>query len=444
MPYPPRKPLNDAMSKVYESLINKEKSLAVIGLGYVGLPIALAFARHFRVLGYDLNTERVAMMRRGEDPSRELDAAAFEGCDIHFTDQAADLREAHFFVVAVPTDIDEHKTPDLRPLQSASRIIGGVLKKGDYVVYESTVYPGCTEEDCLPVLEKISGLQLHTDFKLGYSPERISPGDKSKPLSRIVKIVSGSDAEALEEIARVYETIIEAGIYRAPGIKVAEAAKVIENTQRDLNISLMNELAIIFDRMGIDTHEVIRAASTKWNFQKFYPGLVGGHCIGVDPYYLLHKSLELGYEPQVILSGRRVNDGMPAWIAKRLVQLLIQKGKNPRDARVLVLGITFKENVADIRNSKVAALVRELEEYSVNVQVVDPHADPLEVEAEYDLQLKPQIEGGCDAVIVAVAHREFYAYDTAFFKSIMREKPILMDLKALYEITDPEMEYWRL
>jgi UDP-N-acetyl-D-galactosamine dehydrogenase len=436
--------LNIAMSKVYESLIKKEKSIAVIGLGYVGLPVALAFARHFRVIGFDLHAERIAMMRRGEDPSRELGPEHFEGCDIHFTHQPDDLHRAHFFVVAVPTDIDEHKIPDLRPLKLASQLIGAALKKGDYVVYESTVYPGCTEEDCLPVLEQQSGLQRNTDFKLGYSPERISPGDKNKPLSQIVKIVSGSDAEALEEIAQVYEQIIQAGVYRAPAIKVAEAAKVIENTQRDLNISLMNELAMIFDRMGIDTQEVIKAAGTKWNFQKFYPGLVGGHCIGVDPYYLLHKSIELGYEPQVILSGRRVNDGMPAWIAKRLVQLLIQRGKNPRTSRVLVLGITFKENVSDIRNSKVAALVQELQDYSVNVQVVDPHADPEEVKAEYGLSVQNEVESAYDAVVVAVAHREFYAYDGAFFKTILREKPVLMDLKALYEINDPEIEYWRL
>jgi len=429
---------------IYNSLVSKEKTLAVIGLGYVGLPIALEFARHFRVVGFDVNAERVAMMQRGEDPSRELSSQDFKGRDILFTDQLEDLAKAHFFVVAVPTDIDEHKVPNLTPLKKASISIGGILKKGDYVVYESTVYPGCTEEDCLPILEERSGLKMGEDFKLGYSPERINPGDKTKPLTQILKIVSGSDAESLEEIAKVYGHIITAGIYKASSIKVAEAAKVIENTQRDLNISLMNELAIIFDRMGIDTQEVIKAAGTKWNFLKFYPGLVGGHCIGVDPYYLLHKSVELGYEPQVILSGRRVNDGMPAWVAKKLVQLLIKKDKSPHHAKVLVLGITFKENVADIRNSKVATLVRELQDFFVNVHIVDPFASPNEVAHEYKLTLGDKISDGYDAVVVAVAHDEYRAYDSAFFKSIMGKNPILVDLKALYEGIDEGIEYWRL
>lgn len=429
---------------MYNALTRKEKTLAVVGLGYVGLPIALEFARHFRVIGFDINTARVDMMRRGEDPSREMAPEVFQNTDIHFTTDPEDLKQAHFFVVAVPTDIDEHKVPDLTPLKKASVSVGKALKPGDYVVYESTVYPGCTEEDCLPILEQHAGLQMGRDFKLGYSPERIVPGDKTKPLTQILKIVSGSDAEALEEIASVYGHIIQAGVYKAPTIKVAEAAKVIENTQRDLNISLMNELAIIFDRMGIDTQEVIKAAGTKWNFLKFYPGLVGGHCIGVDPYYLLHKSVELGYEPQVILSGRRINDGMPAWIAKKLIQLLIQQDKNPGQAKVLILGITFKEDVSDIRNSKVAALVHELQDYSVNVHLADPHASPNEVAHEYKLTLADKISNDYDAVVVAVAHREYKAYDQAFFKSITKERPILMDLKGLYENTDEEIRYWRL
>jgi len=429
---------------MYQSLIKKEKTLAVIGLGYVGLPIALEFARYFRVVGFDVDAARVAMMQRGEDPSREMGPEAFKDRDILFTDQLEELAKAHFFVVSVPTDIDEHKVPNLSPLKNASASIGGILKKGDYVVYESTVYPGCTEEDCLPILEELSGLKMGEDFKLGYSPERISPGDKTKPLTKIVKIVSGCDAESLEEIAKVYGHIITAGIYKASSIKVAEAAKVIENTQRDLNISLMNELAIIFDRMGIDTQEVIKAAGTKWNFLKFYPGLVGGHCIGVDPYYLLHKSVELGYEPQVILSGRRVNDGMPAWVAKKLVQLLIKKDKSPHQAKVLVLGITFKENVADIRNSKVATLVQELQDFSVNVHIVDPYASPTEVAQEYKLTLADKISTGYDAVVVAVAHDEYRTYDSLFFKSIMGKNPILVDLKALYEDVDEGIEYWRL
>jgi UDP-N-acetyl-D-galactosamine dehydrogenase len=429
---------------MYPSLLRKEKTLAVIGLGYVGLPIALEFARDFRVIGYDIDAVRIAMMQRGEDPSRELGPEEFTGRDIHFSSQLEDLAQAHFFIVAVPTDIDEHKVPNLNPLKKASTDIGSVLKKGDYVVYESTVYPGCTEEDCLPILEKLSGLKMGPDFKLGYSPERINPGDKTKPLTQILKIVSGSDAEALEEIAKIYRHIIEAGIYCASTIKVAEAAKVIENTQRDLNISLMNELAMIFDLMGIDTQEVIKAAGTKWNFLKFYPGLVGGHCIGVDPYYLLHKSVELGYEPQVILSGRRVNDGMPAWVAKKAVQLLLKKGKSPHLAKVLILGITFKENVSDIRNSKVAAMVNELQDFSINVQIADCHANPNEVAKEYNLRLSDNISTGYDAVVVAIGHDEYRKYDSAFFKSIMGENPILMDLKALYEDVEEGIEYWRL
>lgn len=429
---------------MYEQLQKKEKTLAVIGLGYVGLPLALEFARHFKVVGFDINSQRIELMRQSIDPSRELPPEAFEGTDILFTHDPTALEHAHFFVVTVPTDIDEHKTPDLGPLQKASATIGKALKKGDYVVYESTVYPGCTEEDCLPILEAHSGLKIGTDFKLGYSPERISPGDKARTLTKILKIVSGCDAESLEAITKVYTHIIEPGVYQAPSIKVAEAAKVIENTQRDLNISLMNELAIIFDRMGIDTQEVIKAAGTKWNFLKFYPGLVGGHCIGVDPYYLLHKSITLGYEPQVILSGRRINDGMPAWIAKRLVQLLIQRDKNPRSAKVLVMGITFKENVADIRNSKVAALVHELQDYSINVHLCDPHASPNEVAHEYKLTLVDHISSDYDAVVVAVAHDDFKGHDTAYFKSIMTTNPILMDLKSMYENTDPDLCYWRL
>lgn len=426
------------------ALRRKEKSIAIIGLGYVGLPIALEFARHFRVIGFDINEARVAMMRAGQDPSRELPPEAFEGCDILFTTDPEALRKAHFFIVAVPTDIDDRKTPDLGPLKSASASVASALKPGDYVVYESTVYPGCTEEDCLPILESLSGLQLGRDFKLGYSPERIVPGDKSRPLTEILKIVSGNDAESLDQIAGVYESIIRAGVYRAPSIKVAEAAKVIENTQRDLNISLMNELAMIFDRMGIDTQEVIKAAGTKWNFLRFYPGLVGGHCIGVDPYYLLHKSMQLGYEPQVILSGRRINDGMPAWIAKKLVRLLIQKGKNPSETKVLVMGVTFKENVADIRNSKVAALVYELQDYSINVHVCDPFADPQEVEREYQLQLVDVPSDDYDAVVVAVAHEAYRALDCVYFKRMMKPDPILMDLKGIYDIKDPEIDVWRL
>ncbi|MEL7222971.1 MAG: nucleotide sugar dehydrogenase, partial [Bacteroidota bacterium] len=346
---------------MFEALKNKEKSIAVIGLGYVGLPLALELAKQFRVIGFDINEARIAMMRSGHDPSEELEPEAFLDKDITYTTSIEDLKAASFYIVAVPTPVDEHRVPDMTALQKSSESVGKVLDKGDYVVYESTVYPGATEEDCLPILEEFSQLSFaNDDFKLGYSPERINPGDKERTIDKILKIVSGSDAEALEEIAKVYGAVITAGIYKASSIKVAEAAKVIENTQRDINISFMNELSIIFDRMNIDTQEVLAAAGTKWNFLRFSPGLVGGHCISVDPYYLLHKSKELGYDPQVILSGRRVNDAMPSFVAKKLVQLLIQKGKSLKNCKVLIQGVTFKEDVADIRNSKVIDLARAL------------------------------------------------------------------------------------
>ena len=431
---------------MYDQLKNKKKTLAVIGLGYVGLPIALEFARKFRVIGFDINEDRIATMQAGQDPSHELSPEAFEGADIHFTADTGKLKEASFFVIAVPTDVDAHKVPDLNPLKKASATVGKALSKGDYVVYESTVYPGCTEEDCMPILEEGSGLRGYQDFKIGYSPERISPGDKTRTVVDILKIVSGCDEEATENIAKVYGAVIKAGIYKAASIKVAEAAKVIENTQRDLNISLVNELAIIFDRMDIDTKEVLAAAGTKWNFQPYSPGLVGGHCIGVDPYYLLHKSKQLGYDPQVILSGRRVNDGMPAFVAKRLVQLLTQTGKNLTTCKVLVLGITFKENVADIRNSKVVDVVQELMDYSIHVHIHDPHASPNEVAHAYRLTLQDEISTGYDAVVLAVAHQEFQKYDPAFFIEIMKENPILLDIKGIYDPKeiDPKLTYWRL
>jgi len=430
---------------MYEELLQKQKQIAVVGLGYVGLPIALEFARHFRVIGFDINADRIAMMQQGEDPSRELEPAMFCDKDILFTANSDDLKQANFFVVAVPTPVDDYKVPNLKPLQRASEMIGKALKPGDYVIYESTVYPGCTEDDCLPFLEEHSGLALGRDFKIGYSPERISPGDKKRTLTTIKKVVSGSDAEALEQIAAVYGSIIKAGVYKAPSIKVAEAAKVIENTQRDLNISLMNELAIIFDKMGIDTQEVIKAAGTKWNFLKFTPGLVGGHCIGIDPYYLLYKARQLGYDPQVINSGRRINDGMPAYIATKLLQMLLKKDKNPRQTKVLVMGLTFKENIADIRNSKVAELVRELMKYSINVHLVDPHASPNEVAREYNLTLMDGPSNKYDAVIVAVCHDEYKALDISHFKELMNGQPILLDLKGMYAVREEDgVEYWRL
>ncbi len=430
---------------MHQDLLEKKKKISVIGLGYVGLPLALVFAKKFSVIGFDINEQRVEMMKQKIDPSRELESEVFEGTDIEFTANPDDLKKAHFHVIAVPTPIDEHKNPDLKPVLSASHTVGKALKKGDYVIFESTVYPGCTEEDCLPILEELSGLKLGKDFKLGYSPERINPGDKEHTVEKILKVVSGNDNEALEEIAKTYGEVIQAGVYKASTIKVAEAAKVIENTQRDLNIAFMNELSLIFDKMGIDTKAVLEAAGTKWNFLKFQPGLVGGHCIGVDPYYLLHKAKELGFNPQLITSGRRVNDDMPAFIAKRLVQMLIQRGKNPSQTKVLVMGITFKENVADIRNSKVADLVRELMDYSIHVHVTDPHASPNEVAHEYRLTLVDNISNDYDAIIVAVNHTNYKALTLDYFKSIMNGTPILVDLKGIYDQPqDGEVTYWRL
>lgn len=416
---------------IYNDLLSKKKALSVTGLGYVGLPLALEFARHFKVIGFDVNADRVALMKKGIDPSKELGPEAFEGCDIHFTSNPDDVGQASFHIIGVPTDIDAHKVPDLNPLIKASGSVGRVLKPGDYVVYESTVYPGCTEEDCVPVLERESGLRRGVDFKFGYSPERIVPGDKVRTLTSILKIVSGNDAEALEEISKVYGEIIDAGLHKASSVKVAEAAKVIENTQRDINISLMNELAIIFDRMDIDTREVIEAAGTKWNFHQYYPGLVGGHCISVDPFYLMHKSRKLGYEPQVIAAGRRVNDYMPHFIVKKVVQALIESGKNPGECSVLVMGITFKEDVADIRNSKVVELVQELTDYSIKVDVIDPHASAEEVKNNYDIDLKEAPEGKYDAVVIAVGHKAFNTFLEEGKSEHVNEDTIVYDIKGV-------------
>ncbi len=431
---------------IYQELVDKKKLMSVTGLGYVGLPLALEFARHFKVIGFDINAERVEQMRNGIDPSNELDSSAFEGTDIEFTTDSEALRRAHFHVVGVPTDIDEHKVPDLIPLHMASASVGRALKKGDYVVYESTVYPGCTEEECVPIMEDASGLTCVTDFKLGYSPERIVPGDHVRTLTKILKIVSGCDHESLKEIAQVYGHIIEAGIHEASSIKVAEAAKVIENTQRDINISLMNELSIIFNSMNIDTREVLDAAGTKWNFHKYYPGLVGGHCISVDPFYLLYKAKELGYDPQVIAAGRRVNDYMPHFIAKRLVKKLIEFDKHPGECKVLVMGITFKENVSDIRNSKVVDLVKELESYSIQVHVIDPFADPEEIKHTYGLSVskEPGIDS-YDAVILAVGHDSYKSRSANDLMQLMDGQPILFDLKGVIPKMDNlALVHWRL
>ena len=430
---------------IYQQLVQKEQKIAIIGLGYVGLPIALAFARKTTVIGFDINAERVALMNQQIDPSQELEKEAFEGCDIIFTASIEDLKAASFYIVAVPTPIDDSKSPNLNPLLSATKTVAIVLKKGDYVVFESTVYPGCTEEDCLPVLEELSGLKMGVDFKVGYSPERINPGDKERTIDKIVKVVSGNDAESLDNIAKVYELIIDAGVHRATSIKVAEAAKIIENTQRDLNIALMNELSIIFDKMDIPTNDVLEAAGTKWNFLKFYPGLVGGHCIGVDPYYLTYKAKKTGYNPQVILSGRRINDNMSKHVATRVVQNLLKQGKTIQDSKILVMGVTFKENVSDIRNSKVADMVQEFKNFSLHVDVVDPYASSQEVLHEYGFELVDKTKHQYDAIVVAVAHDSFKEKDADFFKNYSNGTPFVVDLKNLYSDKDLEgFNSWRL
>ncbi len=429
---------------IYQKLLKKESKLSLIGLGYVGLPIALEFAKKISVVGFDISEERVEKMKNKKDPSDELGPESFEGVDITFTTNPEDLKQASFHIVAVPTPIDSHNMPDLSPLLSATKTVGKILKKGDYVLFESTVYPGATEEECIPILEELSGLKFIKDFKVGYSPERINPGDKVNTLSSVVKIVSGCDEESLDNIASTYELVVKAGVHRAPNMKVAEAAKVIENTQRDVNIAFMNELSIIFNRMGINTYDVLEAAGTKWNFLKFYPGLVGGHCIGVDPYYLAYKAKEFRYHPQIINSGRFVNDSMGFYVAKQLVKKMIDKGKKILNTKVLVMGMTFKEDVSDLRNSKVADLISELESYGVLVEVVDPHASPKEVKEEYGFELTEDIADDYNAVVVAVSHKEYMNYDESYFKSITAKNAILVDLKGLYRNKIKELSYWSL
>ena len=429
---------------MYQDLIDKKKELAVIGLGYVGLPIALEFARKIKVIGFDINAGRIEMMQRNIDPSQELEASAFEGCDIEFTNDLDVLRRANFFIVAVPTPVDKYNVPDLIPIKKASETVGKAIKKGDYVVFESTVYPGCTEEDCVPIIEKFSGLKMCTDYKIGYSPERINPGDKEHTISTIVKVVSGCCTESLETIAKVYELVVKAGVHKASSIKVAEAAKIIENTQRDLNIALMNELSIIFDRMNINTFEVLEAAGTKWNFLRFQPGLVGGHCIGVDPYYLTYKSKQLGYDSQVILAGRVINDGMAGYVAKKVLQFIIKNNGNVKNARVLIMGATFKENVSDIRNSKVADVIKELKSFSLNVDVTDPHADSDELNHEYGFPLTEKLARDYDAVLITVPHNEYKKLDDAYFSSITKEHALIADLKGTYNGKIQSRNYWSL
>jgi len=432
-------------TSIYQKLIDKEAKLAVIGLGYVGLPIALEFARKIKVVGFDINAERVEMMKNNVDPSNELESSDFDNCDITFTHEINDLKDVDFYVVAVPTPIDEINIPDLTPLLSASRTVGKVLSKGNYVVYESTVYPGCTEEDCVPVLEELSGLKFREDFKIGYSPERINPGDKEHTLQNVVKVVSGCCDEALEEIAKTYELVVGAGVHRAESLKVAEAAKIIENTQRDVNIALINELSIIFDRLDINTFDVLQAAGTKWNFLNFRPGLVGGHCIGVDPYYLTHKAMQKGYHAKVITSGRAVNDSIGFYIAKQAVKKIIAQGKHCSDTKVLIMGATFKEDVSDIRNSKVIDIVNEFRSFQVSVDLIDPHASSAEMEHEYGVSLISSASNDYDAIIVAVNHKEYLELNESYFKNLLKDgKGVFVDVKGIYKNKISDLEYWSL
>lgn len=427
-----------------EQLLNKEKKIGVIGLGYVGLPVALAMAKKLAVIGFDINEERVKLMQNNIDPSKELGTEDFEGSDIIFTTQLDVLKEASFYIVAVPTPVYANNVPDLTAVKKASETVGKVLKKGDYVVFESTVYPGCTEEDCLPVIEAISGLKMGVDFKLGYSPERINPGDKQHTLHNVIKVVSGCDEESLQVIADVYSLVVEVGVHKATSIKVAEACKIIENTQRDMNIALMNELSQIFDRVGINTYEVLEAAGTKWNFLKFSPGLVGGHCIGVDPYYLTYKASDLGYTSKLINTARLINDSMGKYVGEKAVQHIIAHAEKVKEAKVLVMGTTFKEDVADIRNSKVANIIEHIKSHFINVDVVDPHANSEELHQEYGYSIAPDLSKNYEVIIVAVAHKDYYDFNDEYFSSISNPSALIIDLKGIFKNKIQSRLYWSL
>lgn len=434
-----------------KDLLSGKEKLALVGLGYVGMPIAVAFSKKVDVIGFDLNSKKIELYKSGIDPTKEVGNEEIARCKVDFTSDPRRLQEAKFIIVAVPTPVNDDHTPDLTPVESASSLVGKNLTKGSIVVFESTVYPGVTEEICVPIMEKESGLKCGVDFKVGYSPERINPGDKVHRLETITKIVSGMDEEALETIAQVYELVVDAGVYRAESIKVAEAAKVIENSQRDINIAFMNELSIIFNKMGIDTKSVLEAAGTKWNFLKFYPGLVGGHCIGVDPYYLTYKAEQLGYHSQIILSGRRINDDMGKYVAESLVKNLIKADIAVKGAKVAILGFTFKENCPDTRNTKIIDIYNELGEYGITPMVVDPAADAEEAKWLYGIEFdKVQDIKNVDAVIVAVAHDDFLKwkkedYDKMFNQS--NKKKVFLDIKGLYdrkEFMTEDYSYWRL
>ncbi len=437
---------------IYEKLINKTEKLSLVGLGYVGMPIAVAFAKHINVIGFDLNQKKIERYINGEDPTGEVGPEAIKDTTVEFTYDEHRLSEARFHIVAVPTPVNQDKTPDLSPVIGASTILGRNLRKGSIVVYESTVYPGVTEDVCVPILERESGLKCGVDFKVGYSPERINPGDKVHRLENIKKIVSGMDKESLEEIAKVYEIVIKAGVHRASSIKVAEAAKVVENSQRDINIAFMNELAMVFDRMGIDTNEVVEAMNTKWNALGFYPGLVGGHCIGVDPYYFVYEAEKLGYHSQIILSGRKINDGMGEFVADAAIKQLILANKQVKSAKVIIMGITFKENCPDCRNSKVEDIIKRLEEYGIVPAVYDPVAEKAEAKREYNVELISKEElTDADAIIFAVAHNEIKQMgiekiDT-FYKDMPNSEKIIIDVKSMLDkdsIKQKGYRYWSL
>ncbi len=437
--------------ELYEKIVNGEEKLSLVGLGYVGMPIAVAFSKKVKVVGFDLNAKKIELYKSGVDPTNEVGDDAIKSCTVDFTADETKLREAKFHIVAVPTPVNDDHTPDLTPVEGASEILGRNLTKGSVVVFESTVYPGVTEEVCVPILERESGLKCGVDFKIGYSPERINPGDKVHRLETIKKIVSGMDEETLDTVAKIYELVVEAGVHRAESIKVAEAAKVIENSQRDINIAFMNELSIIFNKMGIDTKSVLEAAGTKWNFLKFYPGLVGGHCIGVDPYYLTYKAEELGYHSQIILSGRRINDDMGKYVAENTVKNLIKADASIKNAKIAILGFTFKENCPDTRNTKIIDIYNELREYGITPIIADPEADADEAKRLYGIEFVDINDiKDCDAVILAVAHEQFKAVSMADFEKMFKHNEnanVLVDIKGLLDRKEYENAgyiYWRL
>ena len=437
---------------LYEKIKNREEKISIVGLGYVGIPIAAAFAKKVNIIGFDISNEKVELYKKGIDPTKEVGNDAIKETTVEFTADESKLQTAKFHIVAVPTPVNEDHTPDLMPVESASRIVGRNLTKGSVVVFESTVYPGVTEEICIPILEAESGMKCGQDFKVGYSPERINPGDKEHRIETIVKVVSGMDKESIDIIANVYSLVVNAGIYRAESIKVAEAAKVIENSQRDINIAFMNELSIIFNKMGIDTKEVLNAAGTKWNFLNFFPGLVGGHCIGVDPYYLTYKAEKLGYHSQIILSGRRINDDMGKYVVENLIKNLIKENVPVKDAKVAILGFTFKENCPDTRNTRVIDIVNELKEYGINPMIADPEADAEEAKHEYGIVFD-SVEDikEMDAVVVAVGHDQFLRFNQEDFNKMFKEgangRKVLLDIKGILNRKEYESagyKYWRL